>query len=270
MHTPQPTLELPGCENVGRMNELIFILTTRCTQRCRFCCEPPGDPDMTTANVLSWLEEIHSAHIPWVDFSGGEPLLHPDILTTCREARQMGLNTTLSTNGSTLATHMDSLFPHVRQWNMSLHGMADTHDHIVRRDGSWKAVVDGCKALSQLGATVHITYVVTKENIQDVPGALDTLQQSGVRKLCFNYVFRRGHGEEFLSDQCLSQEAAMRLVRGTVHTRVANDMTVYHNVNLPGQCALLRSNGDIWAVPMPNGQDFERVSHIEGVREFDL
>ncbi len=259
--------ELPGFENIGIMNEVMFILTTRCTQQCIFCCEPPSDPDMPTDKAISWLEQVRQAGVPWVDFSGGEPLLHRDIESLCRLADQIGLRITMSTNASTLQKHVDRIFPYIDQWNMSLHGMEEVHDRIVGRNGSWKTVLYWCKILSQSGATLHITYVVTEENIKDVEAAVWTLYESGVLKICFNYVFRRGHGMVYRQDRALSQEDAVRIVRNSIREFVVEPFTVYHNLNLNGQCALIRWNGDVWAVPMSNSLDFERVSRVDRLIE---
>ena len=73
------------------------------------------------------------------------------------------------------------------------------------------------------------------------------IESIGVQKICFNYVFRRGNGQNYISDNNYSFEYLSKLVE-KFSEKVKNTI-IYHNYNYDGQCLLLRNNGSIWAVP---------------------
>jgi len=260
---------LPNQEDNESMNELIFILTTACNQKCEFCCEPPGDSDMKTEDAIKWLVAMYEYGIPWVDFSGGEPLIHKDVALILRESKKIGLKNTLSTNGLLVKKYVDSTFPFVDQWNISLHGTSQIHDQIVQREGSHSTIMKACKLLAERGAIIHITYVVTHENIRDVSESTMALYEAGVRKICFNYVFRRGHGSDFLKTQPeFTKTEAFSYVEECMHKLAINNLTIYHNMNLDGQCALVRRNGDVWGVPMSNGIDYQVIFNMKDIATY--
>lgn len=249
------------------MNELIMILTTRCNQKCVFCCEPPGEPDVNTQQAIKWLEQIYEAGIPWVDFSGGEPLLHPDVVQIIEASRKIGLRNTLSSNGILIPRYIGRLFQYVDQWNVSLHGLEHTHNQITNNPTSHQKILKSCELLASKEATIHVTYVVTPANINDVRQSILDLYNAGVKKICFNYVFRRGQGSDYINTYEISQEEAVLSVHKVIESMPIMNMTIYHNINLDGQCALIRSTGDIWAVPMSNNIDYEKVFSIDDIIE---
>ena len=259
---------LPKIQSIDLMNELIFILTTRCNQHCDFCCEPPSDPDMKLDDAINWLKASKAAGIPWIDFSGGEPLLHKNIEIILKTSKELGLLNTLSTNGLLVLKHVDRIFSFIDQWNLSLHGSEKVHNRIVNRSHSYERILETCKVLAERGAIVHITYVVTNYNIEDVGNQLRILYEHGVSKICFNYIFRRGFGEEHIISSGFRQEEAIAYVKEKVREFPNVKLTIYHNTNLDGQCSLVRSSGEVWAVPMTNQYDYEKVFHINDIMNY--
>ena len=249
------------------LNELLLILTTKCNQRCYFCCEPPGDPDVKLEKLISWLKKIAASGVPGVDFGGAEPLLYPDLVAALEVSKGLGLRNSISTNGLLLKKYIERLFPFIDQYNMSLHGTAKVHDTIVNRKGSYDIILDASRMLNDKGAVSHITYVVVEENLQDINDTMEQLVKVGVNKVCFNYVFKRGNGIDYQNQEKAFKLKAYQYIENAIKD-FRNEQTVfYHNHNLNGQCALVRHNGDVWAVPFNNDKDYEIVFHIDDIEE---
>lgn len=261
---PPVPLRDPEELRASRPNEVILILTTRCNQACAFCCEPPGESDMGSKQASRWLAAIAEAGIPWVDFSGGEPLLHSDAAALLRKSHSLGLRNTLSTNGLLLAQHRDAIWQWVSQWNLSLHGDAELHDRIVGRQGSFQKTMSTIELVASRGGVVHLTFVTTPQNVIDVAAIAHRLKDVGTAKFCVNYVFRRGRGREVASQGMQSWVQLVSTVRGLLDVPELAPMLIYHNLNLDGQCILIRSTGEVWGVPMSNEEDFMVVGTMDG------
>ena len=243
------------------MREIIFILTTRCNQKCIFCCEPRSENDFTLEYAKYCIDIVSKNKIEWIDLSGGEPLLNKSILDIAEYACKKKLKVTLSTNGLILDNFYSDLKHKINQWNLSLHGVKETHNQIVNNKNSYDKIINACEFLVSENQIVHITYVVTEQNVTEIQNVMKILVSIGVQKICFNYVFRRGNGQKYISDSNYSFEYLYKLTKE--YSEKAKNIIVYHNYNYDGQCLLLRSNGSVWAVPLSNKYDYKEISTID-------
>lgn len=83
-----------------------IALTNACNAHCRFCNFPQVPPASRvmadTPRLFQGLAALKQAGVQYLCFTGGEPLLHPDLLPALERSRQLGINTVLCTNGSLL------------------------------------------------------------------------------------------------------------------------------------------------------------------------
>lgn len=81
---------------------LLAELTYRCPLHCPYCSNPTSYPptgkELTTAEWVRALEEASDLGVLHVLFSGGEPLLRPDLPELVAAGRQAGLYTNLITS----------------------------------------------------------------------------------------------------------------------------------------------------------------------------
>ncbi len=77
-----------------------YYVTYRCNAKCGFCdiWEKPS-PLVDLVDVRRNLDALKRLGVRIVDFTGGEPLLHPQLDVLLREAKQRGFLTTVTTNG---------------------------------------------------------------------------------------------------------------------------------------------------------------------------
>ncbi|MBN2035821.1 MAG: radical SAM protein [Chitinispirillaceae bacterium] len=79
---------------------LHYFITTRCNARCAFCdiWKEPQQRDARHADVIGNLNHARRAGSRFVDFTGGEPLLHPDLPAFLASAKRLGYITSVTTN----------------------------------------------------------------------------------------------------------------------------------------------------------------------------
>jgi MoaA/NifB/PqqE/SkfB family radical SAM enzyme len=86
-----------------------FRISGQCDLNCRMCIYRNAG-FLNTAQMLppsvfkSVIDQVHPFGL-FVAFTGGEPLLHPDIIECLRYVKEKGLHCSLVTNGWTLAQH---------------------------------------------------------------------------------------------------------------------------------------------------------------------
>lgn len=79
---------------------LHYFITNRCNAKCQFCNIWKEQPkkDAEADYVISNLYHAKKEGCKFVDFTGGEPLLHPDLPLFLRKAREFGYLSSVTTN----------------------------------------------------------------------------------------------------------------------------------------------------------------------------
>ena len=186
-------------------------LTYRCNERCRFCyagCGPAGEspcgagrrdaPELATEEwkrIIRILKE--EAKIPFFSFTGGEPLLRPDLEELASFAASLGLRTNLITNGS-LATPSRAASikaAGIDTAQVSLESPeGPVHDALCGVEGAWAATRAGIAALLGAGIAVQTNTTITRENAEGLPRLPAFLGSLGVRRFSMNLFIPSGRG----------------------------------------------------------------------------
>lgn len=179
---------------------VIWNLTRRCNLSCRHCysisanTEFPGE--LSFAECSRVLEQLRAFRVPVVIFSGGEPLLRPDVFDLARLARELGLRTALSSNGtlidaSNIEAIADSEFSYV---GISIDGIGSTHDRFRRRKGAFAASIQGLRLCQQHGIRTGLRFTMTQDNAHELPAILRLMADEGVERFYFSHLNYAGRG----------------------------------------------------------------------------
>jgi Predicted Fe-S oxidoreductases len=83
--------------------------TNACNMYCDHCYRDAGckaEEELSTAEAKTMLEQIVKAGFKIMIFSGGEPLMRPDIIELVAYAKSLGLRPVFGTNGTLLTVEM--------------------------------------------------------------------------------------------------------------------------------------------------------------------
>jgi radical SAM protein with 4Fe4S-binding SPASM domain len=131
-----------------RLGALDIELTERCDNDCVHCCInlPAGDRDarareMATEQVRDILVQAAALGCLRVRFTGGEPLLRPDIQELYLFARRLGLKVLLFTNARRITPELADLLarvPPLVTAEVTVYGMhAESYEAVSRVTGSY-------------------------------------------------------------------------------------------------------------------------------------
>ena len=169
----------------SRYNPLLaqVVVTRRCNLACGYCNEYDDfSPPVPTANLLAWIDHLAGLKTASITFTGGEPLLHPDLDRVIKAARDHGMIVTMITNGFRLS----------RQWidrlnEAGLQGMQISIDNIKPDDISMKSLssVEGKLALlaahARFKVNVNSVLGVSTERTQDVVAVATAAAKHGLQ-----------------------------------------------------------------------------------------
>ena len=84
-------------------------VTNACNMYCDHCYREAGckaEEELSTAEAKTLLEQIARANFKIMIFSGGEPLMRPDIVELVAYAKKLGLRPVFGTNGTLITLEM--------------------------------------------------------------------------------------------------------------------------------------------------------------------
>ncbi|MEI7527308.1 MAG: radical SAM protein [Elusimicrobiota bacterium] len=191
-----------------------IALTYRCNLACRFCYASCGcrkdesAKELGTAEIKKILDIIAGeAEIPSVSFTGGEPLLRPDIAELVTHAKRRGLWVNLITNG-TLATPetvgalklagLDSAQVSIEA------GEAGLHDRIAAVPGAFALTMAGLRNFRAAGLRVHTNTTVSALNKAAVEEIAGLVKELGLDKFSMNMLMPVGSAGANLEETFIS------------------------------------------------------------------
>jgi radical SAM protein with 4Fe4S-binding SPASM domain len=180
---------------------VVWNVSRRCNLNCMHCYADSHDreyPDeLTTDEGIALLDDLASFGAPTVLFSGGEPLMRPDLFTLVEHARERGLRCVLSTNGTLIdkeaAERIASTgFSYV---GISFDGIGRLHDKIRGKLGAFEASIKALRLLRDAGMRVGLRFTAHRRNIEQLPMIFDLLEEEEIDRCCIYHLAYAGRGD---------------------------------------------------------------------------
>ena len=190
---------------------VVWNIGQRCNLRCVHCYSHSKNVDysneLTTAEGFALIDDLADFGVPVLLFSGGEPLMRPDIFELIAHAVQKGLRAVVSTNGTLISADMagrlrDAGLSYV---GISLDGLQSTNDRFRGVDGAFKAAIEGVRNCIKRHVKVGLRLTMTKRNIDDLAGIFDLIEDENIPRVCFYHLVYAGRGTK-MTDDALSHE----------------------------------------------------------------
>ena len=170
--------------SMPRHRYLFIRILEACNADCFMCGYALSRDEyrFSPAEFAELLPKAYGAGIRYVRFTGGEPLMHRDIVKLVSLGTRHGMRMSLITNGILLARMIGSLadagLAHVV---VSIDGAsAATHDIYRRSPGSFEKALAGLRAAAGLGIVTRVNTVVGPHNYAEMPKLRRVLADTGV------------------------------------------------------------------------------------------
>lgn len=192
--------------------------TNACNLACAHCYRDAGaraDEELDTDEGKALIDEIARAGFKLMIFSGGEPLMRPDIYELITYAAGKGLRPVLGSNG-TLVT--PAVARKLRAAGALMIGIsidsveAAAHDRFRGMSGAWQAAVDGMDNCRAAGLPFQIHTTVMDWNYDEVETLTDFAVEIGARAHHVFFLVPTGRGEN-IENSSLREVEYERLLR---------------------------------------------------------
>jgi MoaA/NifB/PqqE/SkfB family radical SAM enzyme len=170
----------------GQLNcrVVTWSVTNRCSLRCQHCGVFGGEQqyeDLTLHEFASAIPDMLDLGVRQVVLTGGEPLLRPDLPQLLQLLRLSGFEIGMVTGGfrgeARLRPLPDGM---VDALTVSIDGLADTHDRLRGRSGSWEDALATVRLARQKGVrVVAVATCVQTHTLDELPALRAQLDEAG-------------------------------------------------------------------------------------------
>jgi radical SAM protein with 4Fe4S-binding SPASM domain len=272
-----------GC--IGFPAHPVWEMTTACNLHCIHCHASGGKraPDeLTTEEGKRLLDQLSQVcEFRMMAYTGGEPLVRPDLFELLAYSQALGFQNTMATNATLID---DEVAERLRDHGLviaavSLDGFdAETHDYVRGQPGTFEATLKGIRALHRAGILLHINITAMEYNLDQLEPLMALVDDLGTGILLMYQLVPVGRGRgieeaaldlganerliRFMAEAQRTTHAIMEPVAGPqywpfllqrsgIHSGPLLHLaeTVFHGCSAGRGFVYVKPNGDVWPCP---------------------
>lgn len=173
-------------EDLGAPLYVAWQITNECNLACLHCIEESGPgkafkDELTKDEVFSVIDQLIEGQVPYVSFSGGEPMVHPHFFEMVERITKGGVGLKIETNGHYLTPENCLRLKNlgVKAVQVSLDGATSASFNKMRVHGRFESATNGITNLRKAGVPIEINFVPAKFNIKEIGLAVDLAYELG-------------------------------------------------------------------------------------------
>jgi Fe-coproporphyrin III synthase len=176
--------------------------TRRCNLRCLHCYSfsAPEERDQLSREILEDVL-VDAAELGYkvASFSGGEPVLFQDLGWLLVRAKELGLRTTVTSNGMLLdQKRMGMLAGCTDVLAISLDGVPESHNRMRASDEAFERMQANLERVRQSGITFGFIFTLTQFNVNEIDWVARFAVEQGARLLQIHPLEEVGRASQLL------------------------------------------------------------------------
>lgn len=177
---------------------VVWNITDMCNLACEHCYysavigKRPVEMDLDV--IKSTVDQLAAIGVPVLLFSGGEPLVHPNIFDAIQYTAASGIKPVLSTNGTAITKAKAARLVEcgLEYVGISLDGSETTHNRFRRHPTAYKRAIAGMRNCVEAGMRVSVRFTLTETNYRDLDDVIDAAVAVGAHRLCVYHLVPSG------------------------------------------------------------------------------
>ena len=184
----------------GQGRRVVIRLTYRCDLACPHCLvganlyRSEGELDLAAwSSILAELDRIQARKVL---LTGGEPLLHPDLVGITAFVSSAGIPVDLNSNLQKMTPSLiqDLHRAGLTEISVSLEGPPEVHDRMHGTPGAWAKTVRAIRWAGEKGIQVDAACCVTPDNRPHLDELLAHVESLPIHSFTVSRMYPIGHG----------------------------------------------------------------------------
>ncbi len=196
---------------------VVWNMTRQCNLKCVHCYAQanvaPAENELSTAEGKNLIDDLSRFGAPVMLFSGGEPLMRPDLPELAQYAVSKGMRAVISTNGTLITREKARIFKDIglSYVGISLDGMKEVNDRFRGVTGAFDQALEGIRNCREAGIKVGLRFTINKMNADQVGPIFDLLRDENIPRVCFYHLVYAGRGSQLMEED-LDQDETRQVV----------------------------------------------------------
>ena len=196
---------------------VVWNVTRRCNLKCIHCYAQARNQqfpnELSHDEGLRLLDDLAEFGAPVVLFSGGEPLMRPDLPELAGYAVAKGMRAVISTNGTLITPRVAEQLKAIglSYVGISLDGLAPVNDRFRGVPGAYRRALEGIAACREAGIKVGLRFTMNRMNVREIPGIFDLLEAERIPRVCFYHLVYAGRGSDLIGQDLSHRETRQAL-----------------------------------------------------------
>jgi 12,18-didecarboxysiroheme deacetylase len=185
---------------------VVWNITRRCNLRCVHCYahakDQKFDNELANAEGRKLIDDLADFGVPVLLFSGGEPLIRPDLPDLAAYAVRRGMRAVISTNGTLIDRDMARTLKEIglSYVGISIDGTEAVNDRFRGVAGAYRKAVEGIRNCREAGIKVGLRFTINRFNAGEIPAIFDLLETEQIPRVCFYHLVYAGRGSNLVKD----------------------------------------------------------------------
>ena len=238
-------------------------ITNECNLACLHCIEESGPgkafPDeLGREEVLAVIDQLMDNQVPYLSFSGGEPMLHPHFFEMVERVTARGSQLKIETNGHYLSTESCERLKDlgVKAVQVSLDGATSATFGRMRVRGEFDRTIAGIRNLAAAGVPIEVNFSPASFNIHEAGRIVDLAFELGAASFYSGRTMFTGNAVKAWRHLAVTEEAYDEYFRALAAKRLEyrGRMQVnYHEAGLLEELRYRLEHPAALLIVLPNG-----------------
>jgi len=224
---------------------VVWNVTKACNLNCIHCyagagAGRPAVEELSNEDGVRLIDDLASFGVPVILFSGGEPLMRPDLNELASYAAGKGLRAVISTNGTLITEQRARELKGIglSYVGVSLDGLEAVNDRFRGKTGAFALAMRGIKNSMEAGLKVGLRFTINKHNAEEISNIFDLLEKYRIPRVCFYHLVYAGRGS-----QMIDQDLSLDETRGAVDL-IMDRTRLLHEKGFPVEVLTVDNHAD--------------------------
>ena len=186
MTSPEAAAHSTASSDLRSPLYVAWQITNECNLACLHCIEESGPgkafhDELSKEEVFAVLKQLTDGEVPYLSFSGGEPMIHAHFFEMVEFVCERGAQLKVETNGHYLTDENCRRLAElgVKAVQVSLDGASRETFNRMRVRGDFDCTIAGIRRLHAAGVPIEINYSPTRFNMHEIAAAVDLAHELG-------------------------------------------------------------------------------------------
>ena len=198
--------------SIDKKPVVVWNVTKACNLRCVHCYARAGETspadELTNEQGKTLIDDLSDFGVPVILFSGGEPLMRPDLVDLASYAVKKGIRAVISTNGTLITADraMELRDIGLSYVGVSLDGIGEVHDRFRGKKGAFYDTLRGIDNCQKAGLKVGLRFTMNRLNVAEISKIFDLLEEKDIPRACFYHLVYAGRGSDMVKQDLTHEE----------------------------------------------------------------